>query len=120
MAAWSDFVGATQVSDIQGKFSALLSAVDCESVIQATAMPGSGLGVFRALVEAKPRLPPRFRDLVGTLQRRMALAQYGDGEACAGVRTAIIGGGPVGLRCAVELALLGSSVTVIEGRSSWT
>ena len=45
---------------------------------------------------------------------RAKLPQYDDGEQAAGVRTTVLGAGPVGLRCAIELALLGAQVNVLE------
>ena len=38
----------------------------------------------------------------------------------ASLRILILGGGPIGLRCAIELALLGHAVLVIEGREDFT
>jgi len=36
------------------------------------------------------------------------------------LRVLVMGGGPIGLRCAVELALLGHSVLALEQRRSFT
>lgn len=41
-------------------------------------------------------------------------------KACAGKRVFVIGGGPVGLRAAIEAAFLGAKVDVVEKRSSFT
>ena len=119
-AAWQEFVAASDVSEITSKFTKLLKAVQCEGLVAKTAMAGPGPIVLRTLAEAAPRLPPRMKELVQLLSRRQAHTQYRQGEACAGLRTAIIGAGPVGLRCALELSLCGSNVIVIEGRAAWT
>ena len=114
-AAFAEFAAATDVAVVQAKFAQLMKEVGCEAALQA-----GGKHVLQALVEAVPRLPPRLRELVLMVHRRSSHAQYGGCEQCARLRTTILGGGPVGLRCAVELALLGSPVTVIESRASWT
>ena len=109
---------ALDVSDVHTAFERLLHAVGVEP---PGTSPGShSLGVFRSLVAALPRLPQRLAQLVSSLEKRLSHAQYGQGHAAEGLRATILGAGPVGLRCAVELALLGCSVTVIEGRASWT
>lgn len=41
-------------------------------------------------------------------------------RSCHGINAVIIGAGPVGLRYAIELALLGANVTVIEKRDSFS
>ena len=41
-------------------------------------------------------------------------------KACAGKRVLVIGAGPVGLRAAVEAALLGASVDLVEKRDGFT
>ncbi|KAM6980394.1 F-actin-monooxygenase mical2b [Aplochiton taeniatus] len=53
------------------------------------------------------------------LDKRTAHKEYRKGQACAGTKCLIIGGGPCGLRTAIELALLGSKVVVIEKRDSF-
>lgn len=95
VTAFNDFVAATDVAVILSKFTSLLAAVGCGENNPSTACAGQGLGVFRALVEAMPRLPPRMRELITILNRRLSLAQYVNGEACAGLRTTILGAGPV-------------------------
>ena len=78
------------------------------------------LGVLRSLCAARERLPQRLAALVAALEKRAAHPQYDGGEGAVGLRATVLGGGPVGLRCAVELALLGWQVSVIEGRSGWS
>jgi len=41
-------------------------------------------------------------------------------KAATGVRVLIIGGGPVGLRLAIDCILLGSEVVVVEKRKSFS
>ncbi|XP_029904320.1 F-actin-monooxygenase MICAL2 isoform X1 [Myripristis murdjan] len=54
------------------------------------------------------------------LDKRMSHKEYKNGQASAGTKCLIIGGGPCGLRTAIELALLGAKVVVIEKRDSFS
>ncbi|XP_032370169.1 F-actin-monooxygenase MICAL2 isoform X2 [Etheostoma spectabile] len=54
------------------------------------------------------------------LDKRMSHKEYKNGQACVGTKCLIIGGGPCGLRTAIELALMGAKVVVIEKRDSFS
>ncbi|XP_061773361.1 F-actin-monooxygenase mical2b isoform X4 [Nerophis ophidion] len=54
------------------------------------------------------------------LDNRAQHKVYNHNKACQGTRCLIIGGGPCGLRTAIELALLGCKVVVIEKRDSFS
>ncbi|XP_072519028.1 F-actin-monooxygenase mical2b isoform X3 [Salminus brasiliensis] len=54
------------------------------------------------------------------LDKRACHKEYKKGKACADTRCLIIGGGPCGLRTAIELALLGAKVVVIEKRDTFS
>ncbi|TKS70175.1 [F-actin]-methionine sulfoxide oxidase MICAL2 [Collichthys lucidus] len=54
------------------------------------------------------------------LDKRISHKEYKKGQACAGTKCLIIGGGPCGLRTAIELALMGAKVVVIEKRDSFS
>ncbi|XP_034536314.1 F-actin-monooxygenase MICAL2 isoform X2 [Notolabrus celidotus] len=54
------------------------------------------------------------------LDKRMSHKEYKKGQTCVGTRCLIIGGGPCGLRTAIELALMGAKVVVIEKRDSFS
>ncbi|MGH0157811.1 UNVERIFIED_CONTAM: hypothetical protein FKN15_052718 [Acipenser sinensis] len=54
------------------------------------------------------------------LDKRASHKEYQKGKACPGTRCLIIGGGPCGLRTAIELALLGAKVVVIEKRDTFS
>ncbi|XP_071344619.1 F-actin-monooxygenase MICAL2 isoform X2 [Trachinotus anak] len=54
------------------------------------------------------------------LDKRMSHKEYKKGHACVGTKCLIIGGGPCGLRTAIELALMGAKVVVIEKRDSFS
>ncbi|XP_040893605.1 protein-methionine sulfoxide oxidase mical2b isoform X2 [Toxotes jaculatrix] len=54
------------------------------------------------------------------LDKRAQHKVYNQNKACWGTRCLIIGGGPCGLRTAIELALLGCKVVVIEKRDTFS
>uniref|UniRef100_A0A673YZ59 F-actin monooxygenase n=1 Tax=Salmo trutta TaxID=8032 RepID=A0A673YZ59_SALTR len=54
------------------------------------------------------------------LDKRAGHKEYKRAKACEGTRSLIIGGGPCGLRTAIELALLGAKVVVIEKRDTFS
>ncbi|XP_054464419.1 F-actin-monooxygenase MICAL2 isoform X1 [Anoplopoma fimbria] len=54
------------------------------------------------------------------LDKRTSHKEYKKGQACVGTKCLIIGGGPCGLRTAIELALMGAKVVVIEKRDSFS
>ncbi|KAK2841840.1 hypothetical protein Q5P01_012040 [Channa striata] len=54
------------------------------------------------------------------LDKRAQHKAYNQNKACQGTRCLIIGGGPCGLRTAIELALLGCKVVVIEKRDTFS
>ncbi|KAM9817672.1 F-actin-monooxygenase MICAL2 [Neosynchiropus ocellatus] len=54
------------------------------------------------------------------LDKRMSHKEYKKGQACLDNKCLIIGGGPCGLRTAIELALMGAKVVVIEKRDSFS
>ena len=54
------------------------------------------------------------------LDSRAALPEYRSQSACRGRRVLVVGAGPVGLRMAVEAALLGARVDLVEKRGSFS
>lgn len=54
------------------------------------------------------------------LDKRACLPEYESGNACRGSRVLVIGAGPVGLRMALEAALLGARVDLVEKRSDFS
>uniref|UniRef100_A0A8C5EL25 F-actin monooxygenase n=1 Tax=Gouania willdenowi TaxID=441366 RepID=A0A8C5EL25_GOUWI len=54
------------------------------------------------------------------LDKRAQHKAYNTNGACQGTRCLIIGGGPCGLRTAIELSLLGCKVVVIEKRDTFS
>ncbi|XP_066439654.1 F-actin-monooxygenase MICAL2 isoform X3 [Eleutherodactylus coqui] len=54
------------------------------------------------------------------LDKRYSQKEYKKGKACLGTKCLIIGGGPCGLRTAIELACLGAKVIVVEKRDTFS
>ena len=54
------------------------------------------------------------------LDARAALPEYQSQSACRGKRVLVVGAGPVGLRMAIEVALLGARVDLVEKRGSFS
>ncbi|XP_058252737.1 F-actin-monooxygenase mical2b isoform X8 [Hemibagrus wyckioides] len=54
------------------------------------------------------------------LDKRANHKEYKNSRACSDLRCLVIGGGPCGLRTAIELALLGAKVVVIEKRDTFS
>ncbi|CAN7995530.1 unnamed protein product [Ixodes hexagonus] len=72
-----------------------------------------------------PRLKAKLRSwraasLWAKLDKRAAHKCYNRGKACAGMRVLIIGGGPCGIRAAIEAQLLGAKVVVLEKRDRYS
>ncbi|KAM9148645.1 F-actin-monooxygenase MICAL2 isoform 3-T4 [Pangshura tecta] len=54
------------------------------------------------------------------LDKRVSHKEYKRGRSCMNTKCLIIGGGPCGLRTAIELAFLGAKVVVVEKRDSFS
>lgn len=64
--------------------------------------------------------PRKWTELRKLLDERASMSEYDKQNACVKNRVCIIGAGPVGLRTAVEAALLGAKVDVIEKRTTFS
>ncbi|KTF90021.1 hypothetical protein cypCar_00015334 [Cyprinus carpio] len=60
------------------------------------------------------------KDLWQKIDKRGAHPDYEQGQACHQNKCLVLGAGPCGLRTAIELALLGAQVVVLEKRLSFT
>uniref|UniRef100_A0A6J0TWX1 F-actin-monooxygenase MICAL2 isoform X8 n=1 Tax=Pogona vitticeps TaxID=103695 RepID=A0A6J0TWX1_9SAUR len=54
------------------------------------------------------------------LDKRASHKEYKRGKACTNTKCLIVGGGPCGLRTAIELAFLGAKVVVVEKRDTFS
>eukprot|EP00933_Yihiella_yeosuensis_P062451 TRINITY_DN65409_c0_g1_i1.p1 TRINITY_DN65409_c0_g1~~TRINITY_DN65409_c0_g1_i1.p1 ORF type:complete len:779 (+),score=198.28 TRINITY_DN65409_c0_g1_i1:74-2410(+) len=107
------FRTSRSINDAVSSFASLLKASEsaCPGVDLSTpaSMP---LSTIRSAVGSQRRFP---RVLWERLDARLANVDY-VGQPLAGKRAVIVGAGPVGLRSALELRLLGAEVVVLERR----
>ncbi|XP_075694258.1 F-actin-monooxygenase MICAL2 isoform X1 [Rhinoderma darwinii] len=106
-----------------------------ENFIQATTCKGT-LQAFNILTRQLDLDPKDYRHfysklkskvtswkakaLWNKLDKRYSQKEYKKGKACVGTKCLIIGGGPCGLRTAIELSCLGAKVVVVEKRDTFS
>ncbi|XP_050970564.1 F-actin-monooxygenase mical2b isoform X15 [Labeo rohita] len=107
-------------------FENFVQATDCKSTLQA-------FNIMCSYLELDPLEHTTFysslksavtcwkaKALWSKLDKRASNKEYKKGKACEGIKCLIIGGGPCGLRTAIELAFLGAKVVVIEKRDTFS
>ncbi|XP_056121795.1 F-actin-monooxygenase mical2b isoform X12 [Rhinichthys klamathensis goyatoka] len=107
-------------------FENFVQAADCKSTLQA-------FNIMCSYLELDPLEHSTFysclksmmtcwkaKALWSKLDKRASQKEYKKGKACEGIKCLIIGGGPCGVRTAIELALLGAKVVVIEKRDTFS
>ncbi|XP_034162131.2 F-actin-monooxygenase mical2b isoform X3 [Pangasianodon hypophthalmus] len=107
-------------------FENFVQASTCKGTLQAFGLlcrqleldPDDHRGFYSSLKAAVTSW--KAKALWTKLDKRANHKEYKKGRACADIRCLIIGGGPCGLRTAIELALLGAKVVVIEKRDSFS
>ena len=62
----------------------------------------------------------RWKELWKLFDKRASQEEYKQQTSCRGMKCLVIGAGPVGLRAAIEAALLGAQVDVVEKRESFS
>ena len=120
-AQFDSFLAADEVSTTIHTFADILAAAGCAH------LKGCGLELYHALKSAlAPRLNFRVGKIFPTLDARLAAAHKlrssvgGLQGALPAYRVLVCGAGPVGLRSAVEAAMLGLEVLVVEKRASFS
>ncbi|KAG7468511.1 hypothetical protein MATL_G00143820 [Megalops atlanticus] len=107
-------------------FENFIQASTCKGTLQAFSIlcrqleldPRDNRGFYGGL---KARVTSwKAKALWSKLDKRAGHKEYKKGRACVGTKCLIIGGGPCGLRTAIELALLGAKVVVIEKRDTFS
>jgi hypothetical protein len=84
--------------------------------------PTDHLNVYEKLKEADRFCDSSFKQkqLWGHLDKRRQQKVYQNQTVCRGMNVLIVGAGPCGLRAAIECALLGAHVVVIDSRDKFT
>ena len=60
------------------------------------------------------------KSLWEVLDARAKHKEYGNQKICEDIQVLVIGSGPIGLRTAIEVALLGAKVMIVEKRTSFS
>ena len=110
--AFAHLLTAMTAADVQYAYKKLLELLGLKN-------PASISKLSDALAE---QLPHRSKQLLATLteRARSVAAAAQQPKRRSAVAVAIVGAGPVGLRTAIELAMLGMRVEVLEGRAGFT
>uniref|UniRef100_UPI0037E8CE56 F-actin-monooxygenase MICAL2 isoform X2 n=1 Tax=Semicossyphus pulcher TaxID=241346 RepID=UPI0037E8CE56 len=112
--------------DVGKLFENFVQASTCKGTLQAfnvlcrkLDLDPADHGTFYGSLKAKVTTW-KAKALWSKLDKRTCHKEYKKGQACVGTKCLIIGGGPCGLRTAIELALMGAKVVVIEKRDSFS
>ena len=106
------FIKAQHVNEVDHAWQAVRS-------LSGVAPEAQGLEFFAQLKEAaKSRGRSQALQVLEILDTKLTRREQF--RKLAGHRVAVIGAGPVGLRCAIELAMCGADVMVIEQRRTFT
>ncbi|XP_064491825.1 F-actin-monooxygenase MICAL1 isoform X4 [Pseudopipra pipra] len=106
-------------------FERFLHAGECQEVLgcfeelcQQLGLQGSGLQLYHSLKAALNYWSAKA--LWSKLDKKAGHKVYDQGKACASTKCLVVGAGPCGLRAAIELALLGARVVLLEKRDSFS
>ncbi|XP_039941275.1 F-actin-monooxygenase MICAL1 isoform X1 [Hirundo rustica] len=106
-------------------FERFLRAGECREVLgcfvelcQQLGLQGTGLQLYHGLKAALNYW--NAKALWSKLDKKAGHKDYDQGTACAGTKCLVVGAGPCGLRAAIELALLGARVVLLEKRDSFS
>ncbi|CAK6954770.1 F-actin-monooxygenase MICAL2 [Scomber scombrus] len=119
-------MGETEEDNVGKLFEDFVQASTCKGTLQAfnvlcrkLDLDPADNSTFYSSLRAKVTTW-KAKALWTKLDKRMCHKEYKKGQACMGTKCLIIGGGPCGLRTAIELALMGAKVVVIEKRDSFS
>ncbi|KAM9369359.1 F-actin-monooxygenase MICAL1 [Phaethornis superciliosus] len=106
-------------------FERFLRAGECREVLgsfgelcRQLGLQGSGLQLYHSLRAALNYWSAKA--LWSKLDKKAGHKDYNQGTACASNKCLVVGAGPCGLRVAIELALLGARVVLVEKRDTFS
>ena len=111
---------------IEDLFSRFIDAEDCPQILKRFKRLKKAVNVQAEnprdfYCELKSKLQSwKCKTLWDLLDARANQSEYGKGKICEDVQVLVIGAGPIGLRTAIEVALLGAQVVVVEKRTSFS
>ncbi|XP_014636640.1 PREDICTED: protein-methionine sulfoxide oxidase MICAL1 isoform X2 [Ceratotherium simum simum] len=109
-AHFESFLQAQLCQDVLNSFQGLCKALELE--------PAGGLSQYHKI---KTQLNYwSAKSLWAKLDKRAGQPVYQQGRACTSTKCLVVGAGPCGLRAAVELALLGARVVLVEKRTKFS
>jgi len=92
---------------------------DLKSELGLEDRPSTFTGQFQRMKQGLVgKVPDRYAELLRLLGDRAGCKEYLGNSVAAGKRVAILGGGPCGLRLAMETQMLGAETVVLEARES--
>ncbi|XP_025908889.1 F-actin-monooxygenase MICAL1 [Nothoprocta perdicaria] len=109
-ALFERFLRAGQCQEVLGTFGELRGHLGLQGA--------TGLQLYRELKAALNSWSAKA--LWNKLDKKAAHGDYEQGTACASTKCLVVGAGPCGLRTAIELALLGARVVLLEKRGSFS
>ena len=117
--------GSTQFSTRGALFAQFSEETDLQSILKLFADlcseisldPAQYQGFYQAFKSSFSGWKPGA--LFQLLDSRAKQPDYCQQNACAGKRVLVVGAGPVGLRAAIEAALLGAKVDIVEKRTAF-
>uniref|UniRef100_A0A5F4VTR6 [F-actin]-monooxygenase MICAL1 n=1 Tax=Callithrix jacchus TaxID=9483 RepID=A0A5F4VTR6_CALJA len=109
-AHFENFLQAQLCQDVLSSFQELCGALGLE--------PGGGLPQYHKIKDQLNYWSAK--SLWTKLDKRASQPVYQQGRACTNTKCLVVGAGPCGLRAAVELALLGARVVLVEKRTKFS
>ncbi|XP_030665408.1 F-actin-monooxygenase MICAL1 isoform X5 [Nomascus leucogenys] len=109
-AHFERFLQAQLCQDVLSSFQELCGALGLE--------PGGGLPQYHKIKDQLNYWSAK--SLWTKLDKRAGQPVYQQGRACTSTKCLVVGAGPCGLRVAVELALLGARVVLVEKRTKFS
>ncbi|XP_064216858.1 F-actin-monooxygenase MICAL1 isoform X3 [Aotus nancymaae] len=109
-AHFESFLQAQLCQDVLSSFQELCGALGLE--------PGGGLPQYHKIKDQLNYWSAK--SLWTKLDKRASQPVYQQGRACTNTKCLVVGAGPCGLRAAVELALLGARVVLVEKRTKFS